>query len=293
MISLVLAFPASAGVFQLQAAQPVVGAVLHGEDAPLLLYFRSKDCTSCATVDEYFQDSATKARIEKQYVAVCLNVDDRAGRACADIYRVTSVPALVIADRKGKVLFRSAPHHTDEELCRIIDALQALPALIADGDLNGNTTATHTRHAEEAPTRLATLTTHPLTVQNAPLRQVHAEPEFPPAPAPVMESTDSVSAPSETVKVVESTGRATLSPGSQRIWRYAIQIGYFSLEPYADKLVSQALNSGLAEVRVDRSTRNGQTYHRVLTGTFASLAEAQQYLDQVTAQGFKAAIHRW
>jgi cell division septation protein DedD len=85
---------------------------------------------------------------------------------------------------------------------------------------------------------------------------------------------------------------AAKSPATTITRTYAIQLGYFSEETNASKLVQKAKEKGLTEMRTQTETRNGVTYFRVLIGRCPTLSEAQKLLDQVHRVGLKGAVYR-
>ncbi len=74
---------------------------------PMLIYFSSENCSTCAQFDALFEEPEILKKMEQHYVSVRVSIDDYDGKACADIYNIRNVPALVIADHKGIILYRS------------------------------------------------------------------------------------------------------------------------------------------------------------------------------------------
>ncbi len=76
-------------------------------------------------------------------------------------------------------------------------------------------------------------------------------------------------------------------------WQYAVQLGFFSTEPNAQKLLTLALERGLGDIRIEDTEREGKHFYRVLSGTYQTLTAAREHLSQTIALGFSGAIHRW
>lgn len=74
---------------------------------PMLIYFSSDHCLECDQFDALFDQPEMLQRMEQHYVSVRVSIDDTNGKACADIYRIETVPAFVIADHKGVILYKS------------------------------------------------------------------------------------------------------------------------------------------------------------------------------------------
>lgn len=73
---------------------------------PLILYFKSENCPTCPAWDAWFGREDVKKVIEQTYVAVAIDIEDFDGKACKEIYQVQSIPAVVVVDKNGNILYR-------------------------------------------------------------------------------------------------------------------------------------------------------------------------------------------
>ena len=83
---------------------PSCGNTSVSTSPPLLIYFSSRKCTTCASIDSLFQTTEMLSRIEQRYVTVRVSIEDQIGKACAEIYDVRQVPAIVVAHYTGAIL---------------------------------------------------------------------------------------------------------------------------------------------------------------------------------------------
>lgn len=73
----------------------------------LMLYFTSKPCSKCKTLDSYFDQKEVQRALSEHYVIVMVDIEDFDGRACREIYDVDEVPALVVIDLNGKIVYKA------------------------------------------------------------------------------------------------------------------------------------------------------------------------------------------
>jgi hypothetical protein len=274
--------------------------------APLLLYFRSDNCTKCETLDQLLKEEAIQSQLEGRFVTAYLNIDEQQGRACAKIYAVTQVPAVVIADHQGNILYRSAEVFSPDDILRII---ASSPDLVIRDATIGSALSTHMRplpelHSLSLPALCAIPGTRPgRTVVNLPPSRV---PYFDTRRSLPRAKTVAIVARSETLVPDSKNTVSSTSPDSKRdetdtdpgvvdrtSWQYAIQIGFFSSRQNTDKLIREAQRKGVTDIRTDITERHGKQFFRVLSGSYSSLREAQVQLEHVQSLGLSAAIYRW
>ncbi len=94
---------------------------MHDEQKrPLFLYFTSSSCKDCPALDGYFGQQEVQAALRRNYIPVEVNVETFDGRACAGMYKISSVPAVLIVEAPGKVVYQSGPGITSE-ISKLID----------------------------------------------------------------------------------------------------------------------------------------------------------------------------
>jgi len=77
------------------------------EQRKLMLYFTSAPCSKCKTLDTYLSQDHVREALSQHYVIVMVDIEDFDGRACREIYEVDEVPALVIVDINGNIVYRT------------------------------------------------------------------------------------------------------------------------------------------------------------------------------------------
>ncbi len=90
------------------------------EQRQLMLYFTSNPCEKCKMLDTYFDQQKVQEALSENYVIVKVDIEDFDGRACREIYEVTEVPALVVIDVKGNIVYKSVGELTKEDVEPIV-----------------------------------------------------------------------------------------------------------------------------------------------------------------------------
>lgn len=86
----------------------------------LMLYFTSKPCAKCKTLDTYLDQKEVQRALSEHYVIVLVDIEDFDGRACREIYEVDEVPALVVVDPDGKVVYKAQGDVTKADMEPIV-----------------------------------------------------------------------------------------------------------------------------------------------------------------------------
>jgi thioredoxin-related protein len=90
------------------------------EQRQLLLYFTSEPCSKCKSLDTYFDQEHIQKALSKHYVIVKVDIEDFDGRACREIYEIDEVPALIVVDISGKILYKAEGNVTKEDFEPIV-----------------------------------------------------------------------------------------------------------------------------------------------------------------------------
>jgi hypothetical protein len=329
-LALLVFVPVLLGLNQPFVPQNVLSGISETSgEVPLLIYFKSNNCSTCDPFDQLFEQLITRVRFEEHFNAVCLNIDQSEGQICAEIYDVTATPTLVIADRTGHVMFRSTTTLSEDEIKLILKTLPGTPTEVEVADHAGRPAkivvsapvennklivAVRDESADDTPQMFVQNTglvarangqTPRLTATTD--LSLGAQINLPPMRNPKLvfpgqtgiesdgqtaESTQPTSVQS-TTEIAQPAEILPTQKVNSRKWQYAIQLGYFSTSPNAMKLIHKANSVGLPEVRSEDTDRDGQDFFRVLSGTYNTLQEAQAQLDSAISMGFKAAIYRW
>ena len=118
----------------------------------LMLYFTSKPCEKCKTLDTYFSQKEVQRALSEHYVIVLVDIEDFDGRACREIYEVEEVPALVVIDPEGKIVYKAQgnvtkadvepivatgilPEYTDKGPIAVVPVRNTHPTLDQDGNI--------------------------------------------------------------------------------------------------------------------------------------------------------------
>lgn len=295
---------------------------------PMLIYFSSDDCTACVQFDALFEEPEMLKKMEQHYVSVRVSIDEIAGKACADIYDVRNVPAFVIADHAGIILYKSNATLSYEDIRLLLDAVpgefpsvktpsmpdehespvnasyptsthqSVVPGDNHDEDLSMNNSAPVTISTANQDVRETSLAASPkIQESNAQATQGAIVNSSPDNKSIVINreisKADMQSEEKKTTPKKEATQatNANKQPLYSR-YKYSIQLGFFSEAPNAKTLAQKAKLKGLADTRTETESRDGKSCYRVLTGSFSTLTEAQKLLEEVHALGLKGAVHR-
>jgi tartrate dehydratase beta subunit/fumarate hydratase class I family protein len=90
------------------------------EQRQLMLYFTSEPCSKCKSLDTYLNQQQVQEALSENYVIVKVDIEDFDGRACREIYEVTDVPALVVIDINGNIVYKSVGDVTKEDIEPIV-----------------------------------------------------------------------------------------------------------------------------------------------------------------------------
>ena len=90
------------------------------EQRQLMLYFTSSPCSKCKKLDAYLGQKHVKEALSSRYVMVMVDIEDFDGRACREIYEVDEVPALVVVDMNGKIIYKAEGNVTKEDVEPIV-----------------------------------------------------------------------------------------------------------------------------------------------------------------------------
>ena len=77
------------------------------EQRQLLMYFTSRSCSKCKTIDTYMDRDEVRNALDEKFVIVQVDIEDYDGQACRDIYQIRSVPALVVVESDGTIAYKS------------------------------------------------------------------------------------------------------------------------------------------------------------------------------------------
>jgi cell division septation protein DedD len=289
---------------------------------PMLIYFSSSQCSSCAPFDKLFEQPEMIRKLEQHYISVRVNIDETAGKACAEIYQVNNVPAFVVADHKGVILYKSDETLSMEDIQLLMETVpmkytdvnksEATPVQVSSVENKAIETAiTSDQHSPESETAAQATPvqtsemTQTLPTDRDPEALISHEPEE------ILPQSESSSAedknnemnatpkkmyvsndrPKEKQGTVNNSSQASLRP-PLKPRTYSIQLGYFSQSPNANTLLENVRSKGLTEARMQTEFHDGRSYYRILIGNCVTLSEAQALLTRVHALGLKGAVHR-
>ena len=116
----------------------------------LMLYFTSKSCAKCKILDAYFDQKEVQRALSEHYVIVLVDIEDFDGRACREIYEVDEVPALVVIDPDGKIVYKAQGNITKADVEPIVstgilpdyidkESISSAPAINTHPTLNQDT----------------------------------------------------------------------------------------------------------------------------------------------------------
>lgn len=119
------------------------------EQRQLMLYFTSKPCSKCKALDTYFDQEHIQNALLENYVVVKVDIDDFDGRACREIYDVDEVPALVVVDLNGKIVYKAQGDLTQEDVEPIVETGN-LPETNKKRSVTASKASKSNRHAQRS-----------------------------------------------------------------------------------------------------------------------------------------------
>ncbi|MDX1408451.1 MAG: SPOR domain-containing protein, partial [Saprospiraceae bacterium] len=248
--------------------------VSHEYQRPLMLLFVSKDCSDCTTIQSYLEGEEIRDAVARSYVAARVDIDDFDGKACSEIYGIGKVPALVIVDSKGTIMYKAQGSISLKELATMIETSSA--------------SAMETTSSEHANTVAV-----PETVQNPAEKKEPVLQQDTDQPVAVAEPSRANAKPviqrkAET-KALNTTPPARTNFSGKS---YSLQLGFFSNREYAVRMQQRALQNGLQGVEILPVHRDGQDFFRVLFGDYPTAQAADLSSAPLKESGFEVKVHR-
>ncbi|MDX1477804.1 MAG: SPOR domain-containing protein [Saprospiraceae bacterium] len=255
--------------------------VSHDYKRPLMLLFVASDCPACASIQSYLEGDEIKEAVAKRYVAAKVDINDFDGQACSEIYGIGKVPALVIVDARGTIMYKAQGQISLDELASMIEETSA-------------------SLAEESEKEQTTPEAVPMTdAAEAPdMAHVNERPEkaSPPVPKEVSVQSEATRTP---VATTPDPPKIEIAPPTQRVGEithtgksYSIQLGFFSNREYAIRMQERAAQSGLQGVEIIPLQRDGKDFFRVLFGNYPTAQAADVSSTPLRESGFDVKVHR-
>jgi thioredoxin-related protein len=97
------------------------------ENQALVLFFTASECEPCNIMGGYFEKPDIQNILEQNYVAARVDISDFDGKACQEIYQVNAVPALLIVEQDGKVLYKTESFISETSLKEILINPRSVP----------------------------------------------------------------------------------------------------------------------------------------------------------------------
>ncbi len=225
------------------------------QNKPLVAHFTASWCMPCQWMEKNtFTDYALASFINKEFVAVKIDVDEQSGLQDKEAFQVNYLPTLLVFDAAGELVGRfqesMGPDRMLQVLFRYTSSLKKVQ-----------------RPAGSGPATPAALTSH--------LNK--------PALIPEKTSAQLASAPSNTEAPIPSPVK------TQRY--YGVQTGAFSNYDNANRSRLEMEKKYQLPSRVLEDIQPLQpTFFKVIVGYFRSLEEANQFLAQLQQEGQKGYV---
>ena len=242
----------------------------------LLIFFTKNACANC---DAAWTDFEKDPVASKLYISTSMNIRDFDAAVFLDKYGLTNAPAWVLLDPQGQVKDKW------EGEWKKTPTRPTTPKPEPTGNPVAETEKTTKVTAQAAPVEEVT---KPATEENA------VKPETPATTPSKTETVHVVEAKSAEPVVNEplETKTTIQEPPMQPTTAagYVLQAGFFGSEANALGLVSDLKAKGFDDYTIQQTERNGSTFHRVISETYPSEAEAQVNVDALQKVGINATI---
>ncbi len=235
------------------------------EGKPYFVHFTANWCMPCRWMETHtFTDAALADYVNERYIAVQMDFDARKTAGCKQLYKVTTLPSILIFNSAGELIDRRETS---------LDATELLKILFDNAAKSG--VPIQNQAPADRPVAMTVAYTNGKISRPA---LVPDEPVVSSAPARVAVAAENqpvVSAP-------RSAGR------------YAVQVGVYSDHTNAERnraLLQQRFRN--QPVRIVEFSQNDKTLYRVLIGAFETQTAADSYvtyLDNQSVRGFVKAI---
>lgn len=231
------------------------------EGKPYFVHFTASWCMPCRWMETHtFTDAALADYVNERYIAVQMDFDAKETAGCKQLYKVTTLPSILIFNSAGELIDRRETS---------LDATELLKILFANAAKNG------------VPIQNQALADRPVAMTVAytsgKISRPALVPDEPSAPAQV-----AIAANQPVVSAPRSAGR------------YAVQVGVYSDHTNAERnraLLQQRFSN--QPVRITEFNQNGKILYRVLIGAFETQTAADSYvtyLDNQSVRGFVKAV---
>lgn len=103
-------FTMSAHAIEWREYSDSVFAASKASDLPVMIFYKAKWCPWCQKMDSTFADSGVALLVERNFIAVKVDIEDDAPIAAQ--YHVKKIPALVFLNSNGQVLDKTYGYKT-------------------------------------------------------------------------------------------------------------------------------------------------------------------------------------
>ena len=224
---------------------------------PMIIFVSSRDCLRC--------DAAWNA-FTKDAAAVSANVSTRVdmenfdGKVIAELYEAGNTPAWIVLDANGKMMSSWNGGWKDAS---------GNPTVFIEPEGVVKPKATESAKSSALPSGTTVTSVN--------------KPATPPATS--VAKTETPKSPS-TAAPVATTNSAVAKTG------FVLQAGYFGSEANAQKCIADMKAKGCGEYVIKTNTKDGTTFFRVISTSYASEASAITAMNDAAAKGAKVAVKK-
>lgn len=241
--------------------------------------FTASWCMPCQWMEEHtFTDAALGDYVTKHYLAVKLDFDSKEAGIYKDLYKVTSLPSILIFNAKGNLIDR---HEAT------LDATELLKILY-DNNQAGNTVQGNNAQATAA------VQTNPAVKISYNQGQISRPALIPDA---TEETSNHIYNPSTNTTAIKYQPTIAAKPTEEpeisaprSSGNYAIQIGVYSDIYNAEFSQARAKKRFAQSVRITELMQNGKILYRVMLGAFETRESAEKYLLYLENEGVRGFV---
>ena len=242
----------------------------------LLIFFTKNACTNC---DAAWTDFEKDPVASKLYISTSMNIRDFDAAVFLDKYGLNNAPAWLLLDPQGQVKDKWEGEWKKTPTRPTTPKPEPAVPPVAESEKT-------TKVAPEAPPVVE------VTKTAAEHNAVKTEPTAPPQEesGDVIENKSfqpDVSKPVETKTTIQEPPAPSYTSAATG---YVLQAGFFGSEANASGLVADLKAKGFEQFSIQLTERNGSTFHRVISTSFPSEAEAQVKVDALQQVGITATI---
>lgn len=257
----------------------------------LFVHFTADWCMPCQWMEKNtFEDERLADLINRNFLPVKVDIDERAGLKAKQEYRVSALPSMLVFDSRSLVIARYEESMNASRLYLLLSRHYR--------ELTGKAPVEPAEPVmTEAPPRPAAAISRPALLPETPA----AQPATPPHPAPPTYSrpaatTQPVNTPAATTTsrpAATAPSRPTNIPApapANPKPNFSVQVGVYSNYENAARHKEQLEKQFQEPVNLFISDENGRQLYRILIGAFETRSAAEGFVQQLVGQNIQGFV---